>query len=387
MDAALPSSSLGTSRLGSIGPDRAHHTKPTGRLRDRDEEPYYRETSATSEEYSDYSPPLPLSRARGAHSRRKTENHIPRPRNAFIFFRSHFYQQRGLEGDKSTHQNDVSRNAGVIWRGLSAEQRRPFQELAEREKLEHQEKFPNYVYTPGGNKGSSRRRKSKSSSLAKKRKVSASTSRAAIRKATSEPKSEQVSPASTPFDDVCYSSHISAPHYSDGIIPTLALSSPSSDLPELEYPEPDVEDAARAYIPTFVPISDIPPLELSPSDHKQNQVTAESSTVHPLYQRMSPYMGYNPYIFSGGLDSSLPPLPQFEQDDVYNVEHILREPLTPEGLFSSQLAAPSNFELGLSPSYYEQKPVFSNPWLGGDILSFPTDLYSEFLNLDAYEST
>ncbi|KAJ3565921.1 hypothetical protein NP233_g7335 [Leucocoprinus birnbaumii] len=80
-------------------------------------------------------------------TRRHKPGHIPRPRNAFILFRSDFVQQRVPEDLISDHR-DLSRLAGCMWRKMSDAQKRPWYEKAELEKRYHSEVFPQYRFNP-----------------------------------------------------------------------------------------------------------------------------------------------------------------------------------------------------------------------------------------------
>ena len=78
---------------------------------------------------------------------KKTE-HIPRPRNAFIIFRSHFALNYKA-GKSHPHQNVVSCDAAEAWNKLSEEGKLPFKLQADEEKRAHRRKYPNYTYVPG----------------------------------------------------------------------------------------------------------------------------------------------------------------------------------------------------------------------------------------------
>jgi len=84
-----------------------------------------------------YSEPVPEEQGR-----------IPRPRNAFIIFRSQFalnYKAR----EAHPHQNLISRSAAEAWNKLSEEEKHPYKLQADEEKREHRRKYPNYTYMPG----------------------------------------------------------------------------------------------------------------------------------------------------------------------------------------------------------------------------------------------
>lgn len=82
-----------------------------------------------------------------SHARRQKPGHVPRPRNAFILFRCDFVHQR-VPNDIISDHRDLSRLAGCMWRKMSDEQKRPWFEKAEEEKLYHSRIFPSYRYAP-----------------------------------------------------------------------------------------------------------------------------------------------------------------------------------------------------------------------------------------------
>ncbi|KAF9547178.1 HMG-box, partial [Agrocybe pediades] len=70
--------------------------------------------------------------------------HIPRPRNAFIFFRSYFIDHLLPSG--SGQQHEISKQAGGAWRRLSKSEREPFVQRAKLEREMHKARYPDYVY-------------------------------------------------------------------------------------------------------------------------------------------------------------------------------------------------------------------------------------------------
>ncbi|KAJ7175633.1 high mobility group box domain-containing protein, partial [Mycena filopes] len=76
--------------------------------------------------------------------------HIPRPRNAFICFRSNYVQaQKTLVAEpKSLEQTAMSCSAGEAWRKMNEEQRQPYVLQALAEKAAHALKYPEYRYAP-----------------------------------------------------------------------------------------------------------------------------------------------------------------------------------------------------------------------------------------------
>ncbi|KAJ3512608.1 hypothetical protein NLJ89_g3421 [Agrocybe chaxingu] len=95
-------------------------------------------------------PPANAKTKQSNHARHKDPNYIPRPRNAFIIFRSSFIASRHRDAAPCESQNEMSKQAAVVWNGMSAKERKPFQDRALLEKAEHLIKYPGYSYAPGG---------------------------------------------------------------------------------------------------------------------------------------------------------------------------------------------------------------------------------------------
>ena len=76
--------------------------------------------------------------------------HVPRPRNAYLLFRSwalsYHPSLTGLRA--STKQDMLSRMAGRLWSAESEEVRNHFMSLAAEEKKRHAEKYPGYSFMP-----------------------------------------------------------------------------------------------------------------------------------------------------------------------------------------------------------------------------------------------
>ncbi|TNY21715.1 high mobility group box domain-containing protein, partial [Rhodotorula diobovata] len=73
-------------------------------------------------------------------------NHVPRPRNAFILFRSHAVTAELIP--RSMGITNISQVIGSVWRGLSPVERKKWEDLAEEEKRLHKERYPDYVFRP-----------------------------------------------------------------------------------------------------------------------------------------------------------------------------------------------------------------------------------------------
>ncbi|KAJ7149861.1 high mobility group box domain-containing protein [Mycena crocata] len=79
-----------------------------------------------------------------------TSAHIARPPNSFLCFRSQFLreQKAGARPSTTGGMKDVSRQAADVWNCMSDEERRPYIEMANRMKEEHQIAHPDYKFTP-----------------------------------------------------------------------------------------------------------------------------------------------------------------------------------------------------------------------------------------------
>jgi hypothetical protein len=91
-----------------------------------------------------------VQRCRCPPAKNVTEKHIPRPRNAFIIFRTQFSSRYRTSRDvkRGSANAHISIAAGEYWRELGVEGQRKFKIQAEIEKAEHRKQYPNYHYTP-----------------------------------------------------------------------------------------------------------------------------------------------------------------------------------------------------------------------------------------------
>ncbi|KAG6831411.1 hypothetical protein H0H87_005232 [Tephrocybe sp. NHM501043] len=208
---------------------------------------------------SDFEAPARKNKGKSKVIHSSDPDYIPRPKNAFIFFRSYFYQTLG-----GSDQNQISVAAGKAWKALSQTEKAPFQLMADREKREHQDKFPNYTYAPGLKSENSKRKKS----AAKKKKTQLSTKTSLI------PQPAQVNPRRLSRMKV----EPPSPKTLTSLIPILSLPSPNVTEHTGTTPNFTNDDTLRSHpgltanwsFPTaFVPTSEIPPLELSPAKSEQ----------------------------------------------------------------------------------------------------------------------
>ncbi|KAG1753974.1 uncharacterized protein EDB91DRAFT_1100942 [Suillus paluster] len=81
----------------------------------------------------------------GVHS--SSKEHIPRPPNAFMLYRSHMLKSRG-NADPEKRQQNLSRIAGQLWRDMSQEDRAVWHKKAAEVQAAHYAKYPHYKFRP-----------------------------------------------------------------------------------------------------------------------------------------------------------------------------------------------------------------------------------------------
>lgn len=95
----------------------------------------------------------------------KSPEHIKRPRNSFICFRSYYVEAaRSVE----SHNANLSKDAGAVWRGFTDEEKAPWVEIARLERLAFIKKYPDYKFAPTRRKRPAKTRASPKSNLARR---------------------------------------------------------------------------------------------------------------------------------------------------------------------------------------------------------------------------
>lgn len=92
---------------------------------------------------------MPIPPSRGT-SRNKSPNHIPRPRNAFMLFRSAFAAAQKIRTTVEHDNRHITRIIAHCWNRLSDADKRVWREKAAAEKALHAQKYPNYRFSPVG---------------------------------------------------------------------------------------------------------------------------------------------------------------------------------------------------------------------------------------------
>ncbi|KAG8690903.1 hypothetical protein FRC09_011798 [Ceratobasidium sp. 395] len=106
--------------------------------------PYFTEPSTPAE------PPVKKS-----HSRRRPPGHIPRPRNAFILFRTHYVAAQLIPGKVENDHRHISKIIGEIWNTLPPAERLHWEQKADEK---HSRMYPGYRYKPTKLEGYVKRR-------------------------------------------------------------------------------------------------------------------------------------------------------------------------------------------------------------------------------------
>ena len=83
-----------------------------------------------------------------AESPKPGAKRIPRPRNAFMIYRSTVWAQQKIPTGIERDHRHISRIIGHCWNSLPEEEKRIWRATAEEEKQEHSRKYPGYRYSP-----------------------------------------------------------------------------------------------------------------------------------------------------------------------------------------------------------------------------------------------
>ncbi|KAG1908514.1 uncharacterized protein F5891DRAFT_17319 [Suillus fuscotomentosus] len=89
--------------------------------------------------------PIPCSRG---YSRSKDPDHVPRPRNAFMLFRSAFAAAQKIGTNIERDNRHITRIIAHCWNRLSESEKQVWRTKAATEKAVHAIKYPNYRFHP-----------------------------------------------------------------------------------------------------------------------------------------------------------------------------------------------------------------------------------------------
>ena len=85
---------------------------------------------------------------RQSHARKKPPQHIPRPPNAFILFRSSLIRSNSVPVHTETKHSTLSKIFGLAWNRLPHKERQMWYMKARDAMEEHKRKYPQYAFRP-----------------------------------------------------------------------------------------------------------------------------------------------------------------------------------------------------------------------------------------------
>ncbi|KAH0826795.1 hypothetical protein J3R83DRAFT_5218 [Lanmaoa asiatica] len=88
------------------------------------------------------------SARRPTHSKKRGEDHIPRPPNAFILFRSSFIKSQHVSTEIETNHSTLSKIIGLTWQNMPHDERQVWHTKAKKALEEHRKKWPQYAFRP-----------------------------------------------------------------------------------------------------------------------------------------------------------------------------------------------------------------------------------------------
>ncbi|TFK76675.1 hypothetical protein BDN72DRAFT_829825 [Pluteus cervinus] len=92
--------------------------------------------------------PRPISKPKQAPSRRRNPSQPPRPRNAFMIYRSEIWAKEKITKGVEHDHRHISRIIGHCWNQMPEEDKNVWRRRAAQEKLEHERKYPGYRFMP-----------------------------------------------------------------------------------------------------------------------------------------------------------------------------------------------------------------------------------------------
>lgn len=90
----------------------------------------------------------PSKRPGVSHAKKTPPDHIKRPRNAYIIFRSHTVSQKLIPKEVEKDHRNISRIVAHMWKSLAPEERALYEQIAKEEKERHKQLHPDYRYQP-----------------------------------------------------------------------------------------------------------------------------------------------------------------------------------------------------------------------------------------------
>ena len=179
------------------------------------------------------------------HSRGRDQEHISRPPNAFMVYRSYIWFTKQLENSGEKNLSCVSKLAADSWKDISEDARKPFIDVAEDAKRKHAELHPNYKYAPTSR--SAKPKNPPATPKARKKAKAPATSTHEGPVAIASPLPRRATQTRKRSPDAFASAVPASPVPSSS---TSAASSSSASLPttpDLEYPYPMIRSPELGY--------------------------------------------------------------------------------------------------------------------------------------------
>ena len=106
-------------------------------------------------------PTAECSSRRPTHSKKRPDDHIPRPPNAFILFRSSFIKNQHVSTGVETNHSTLSKIIGLTWQNMPHDERQIWHAKAKKALEDHRRKWPQYAFRPSHtkSKGGTEKRK------------------------------------------------------------------------------------------------------------------------------------------------------------------------------------------------------------------------------------
>ncbi|KAJ7083300.1 hypothetical protein B0H15DRAFT_850527 [Mycena belliarum] len=191
--------------------------------------------------------------------------HIPRPRNAFICFRSAYVKASkaaaARPGAGALDQTVLSRGAADVWRSMDLAARLPYAQEASAEKAAHARMYPGYRYAPGSAAGVAR--KNKKARAVPRREVEEEVRRYETNPPAARPVPKKRSPAARPRAR------------------RRSVASP----PAPEEPTADAVPPSPSPSPAPTPAIELPTCTLSPTAEPEPEAPAPTPTPAPEPKR------------------------------------------------------------------------------------------------------
>jgi hypothetical protein len=92
------------------------------------------------------------SSRRPTHGKKRPDDHIPRPPNAFILFRSSFIKSQHVSTGVETNHSTLSKIIGLTWQNMPHDERQIWHAKAKKALEDHRRKWPQYAFRPSHTK-------------------------------------------------------------------------------------------------------------------------------------------------------------------------------------------------------------------------------------------